>query len=177
MDEHLEYERDNDYWNEICESEIDIDQPTEYICDDYESMYPMLPSMTDENLQLFRRTFLDQNFSGVTGEKVACGEGHGEKINQVTIQPPPQPQHPLAPRSKVGVAAARNMNVADEYLLKRYGDATNVKPDGKVNLPLLKAPYWVEVQEGEDEGKIRNSAKGQRGDFFGGGRCKDKDEK
>ena len=92
LDEHLDYERDNDYWNEICESEIYIDQPTDYICDDYESMYPMLPSMTDENLQLFRRTFLDQNFSGVAGEKVACGEGHGEKINQVTIQPPSQPQ-------------------------------------------------------------------------------------
>ena len=175
MDEYLEYERDNDNWNEICESEIDINQPTDYICDDYESMYPILPSMTDENVQLFRKTFLDQSFSGVTGEKVACGEGHGEKINQVTIQP--QPQHPLAPRSKVGVAAARNMNVADEYLLRRYGDIANVKPDGKVNLPLLKAPYWVEVQEGENEGKIRNSAKGQKGDLLGGGRYKDKDEK
>ena len=36
MDEYLEYERDNDKWNEICESEIDINQPTDYICDDYE---------------------------------------------------------------------------------------------------------------------------------------------
>merc|ERR1712209_2206 len=125
--------------------------------------------MTDENLQLFRRTFLDQNFSGVAGEKVACGEGHGEKINQVTIQPPPQPQHSLAPRSKVGVAAARNMDVADEYLLRRYGERSisNFKPDGKVNLPLLKSPYWVEVQEGEDEGRSRNSAKGQKGNLLG----------
>merc|ERR1712163_10506 len=64
--------------------------------------------------------------------------------------------------------AARNMNVADEYLLKRYGDATNVKPDGKVTLPLLKAPYWVEVQEGGDEGKMGNSEKGQKGDSLGG---------
>ena len=70
MDDHLEYERDNDYWNEICESEIDIDQPTEYICDDYESMYPILPSMTDENVQLFRKTFLNQSFSGVTDARV-----------------------------------------------------------------------------------------------------------
>ena len=153
MDEYLEYERDNDNWNEICESEIDINQPTDYICDDYESMYPILPSMTDENVQLFRKTFLNQSFSGVTDERVACREGHGERVNQVTTQP--QPQHPLAPRSKVGVAAARNMNVADEYLLRRYGDIANVKPDGKVNLPLLKSPYWVEVQEGEDEGKSK----------------------
>ena len=159
MDEYLEYERDNDNWNEICESEIDINQPTDYICDDYESMYPILPSMTDENVQLFRKTFLNQSSSGVTDERVACREGHGERVNQVTTQPQPQPQHPLAPRSKVGVAAARNMNVADEYLLRRYGDIANVKPDGKVNLPLLKSPYWVEVQEGEDEGKSKGGTK------------------
>ena len=69
MNEYLKYERDNDNWNEICESEIDINQHTDYICDDYESMYPILPSMTDENVELFRKTFLNQSFSGVTEER------------------------------------------------------------------------------------------------------------
>ena len=155
MDEYLEYERDNDNWNEICESEIDINQHTDYICDDYESMYPILPSMTDENVELFRKTFLNQSFSGVTEERGACREGHGERINQVT------PQHFIAPKGKVGVPAARNMDVADEYLLRRYGERalSNLKPDGKVDLPLLKPPYWVEVQEGKDEGGSRGETK------------------
>ena len=148
MNGYLEYERDNDNWNGMCESDIDINQHVDYICDDYESMYPILPSMTDENVELFRKTFLNQSFSGVTEERGACREGHGERVNQVT------PQQFLAPRSKVGVPAA-------EYLLRRYGERSlsNLKPDGKVDLPLLKSPYWVEVQEGKDEGRSRGETK------------------
>ena len=86
MNDYLKYERDNDNWNGMCESEIDINQHMDYICDDYESMYPILPSMTDENVELFRKTFLNQNFSGVAEERVTCREGHGGRINQVTPQ-------------------------------------------------------------------------------------------
>ena len=145
MNEYFEYERDN----EDIMFESEISQHLEYICNDYESMYPILPSIPEKSVELFSKTFLNQAFSGVTQGKVARGEGHDGETNQAISL------HSAAPRGKVGAPAARNMDVADEYLMRRYGDEVlpNLKPEGNVELPLFKSQYWVEEQEVRADGE------------------------